>query len=151
MRPFSAQFTPHGAVSLAVQRKSLVEKAAEHYPPRSQKMDKRRRRKSDFGLTKYEMSNTERRELAPASGAQLESSVSTAIEPARGMRKLSVSLPPELRRDVRQIAFDCECSETSVVEIALRLLLGAPDVRIILRSHGTRYRRILEPTPQEAP
>jgi hypothetical protein len=115
-------------------------------------MDERRRRKSDFGLTKYEMSNkTERRELAPASGAQRESSVSPTIEPAGGMRKLSVSLPPELRRDVRQIAFDCECSETSVVEIALRLLLGAPDVRIILRSHGTRYRRITEPTPQEAP
>jgi hypothetical protein len=70
-------------------------------------------------------------------------------EPALGARKLSVSLPPELRREVRQIAFDCECSETSVVEIALRLLLGAPDVRTVLLSYGTRYRRTAEPASAE--
>ncbi len=89
----------------------------------------------------------ERRELAPAPGPHRESTVSTAIErlnasePAGGVKKLSVSLPPTLRREVRQIAFDCDCSETSVVEIALRRLFEAPDVRNILVSHGSRYRR----------
>ncbi len=89
----------------------------------------------------------ERKELAPAPGAQRESTIGTAIErlnasePAAGVKKLSVSLPPILRREVRQIAFDCDCSETSVVEIALRRLLETPDVRNILLSHGSRYRR----------
>jgi hypothetical protein len=89
----------------------------------------------------------ERKELAPAPGAQRESTIGAAIErlnasePAAGVKKLSVSLPPTLRREVRQIAFDCDCSETSVVEIALRRLLEAPDVRDILLSHGSRYRR----------
>lgn len=91
----------------------------------------------------------ERKELAPAPGAQRKSTIGTAIErlnasePAAsaGVKKLSVSLPPTLRREVRQIAFDCDCSETSVVEIALRRLFEAPDVRDILLSHGSRYRR----------
>lgn len=89
----------------------------------------------------------ERRELAPVPGSQRESTVSTAIErlnasePASGVKKLSVSLPPALRREVRQIAFDCDCSETSVVEIALRRLFEIPDVREVLLSHGSRYRR----------
>jgi len=89
----------------------------------------------------------ERRELAPIPGSQRESTVSTAIgrlnasEPAGGVKKLSVSLPPALRREVRQIAFDCDCSETSVVEIALRRLLETPDVRETLLSNGSRYRR----------
>ena len=89
----------------------------------------------------------ERRELAPAPGVQRESSVSTAIERLNasesggGVKKLSVSLPPALRREVRQIAFDCDCSETSVVEIALRRLLEGPDARSILTSQGSRYRR----------
>jgi len=89
----------------------------------------------------------ERRELAPIPGSQRESTVSTAIgrlnasEPAGGVKKLSVSLPLALRREVRQIAFDCDCSETSVVEIALRRLLATPDVRETLLSHGSRYRR----------
>ncbi len=89
----------------------------------------------------------ERRALAPVPGAQRESTVSTAIErlntneSAGGVKKLSVSLPPGLRREVRQIAFDCDCSETSVVEIALRRLLERPDARNILVSHGSRYRR----------
>lgn len=91
----------------------------------------------------------ERRELAPVPGLQREETVSTAIErlnasePAGGVKKLSVSLPPGLRREVRQIAFDCDCSETSVVEIALRRLLETPDVRETLLSHGSRYRRSL--------
>jgi len=91
----------------------------------------------------------ERRELAPVPGSRREATVSTAIErlnasePAGGVKKLSVSLPPALRREVRQIAFDCDCdcSETSVVEIALRRLLETPDVRETLLSHGSRYRR----------
>ena len=89
----------------------------------------------------------ERRELAPAPGSQQQSSVGAAIErlnssePAGGVKKLSVSLPLALRREVRQIAFDCDCSETSVVEIALRRLLEGPDARSILASHGSRYRR----------
>jgi len=89
----------------------------------------------------------ERRELAPVPGLQREATVSTAIERLNaselhgGVKKLSVSLPPALRREVRQIAFDCDCSETSVVEIALRRLLEEPDVRGILMSHGSRYRR----------
>ncbi len=89
----------------------------------------------------------ERRELAPIPGPQRESSISTAIErlnasgPAGGVKKLSVSLPPALRREVRQIAFECDCSETSVVEIALRRLLEVPDARSILVSQGSRYRR----------
>jgi hypothetical protein len=89
----------------------------------------------------------ERRDLAPAPGLQRESTISTAIErlnasePAGGVKKLSVSLPHALRREVRQIAFDCDCSETSVVEIALRRLLEVPDARSILLSRGSRYRR----------
>ncbi len=89
----------------------------------------------------------ERRELAPVAGSQRESTVSTAIarlnasESSGGVKKLSVSLPPTLRREVRQVAFDCDCSETSVVEIALRRLLEAPDARSILVAQGSRYRR----------
>ena len=89
----------------------------------------------------------ERRELAPVPGSQREATVSTAIERLNaselpgGVKKLSVSLPPALRREVGQIAFDCDCSETSVVGIALRPLLEGPDVRGILMSHGSRYRR----------
>ncbi len=89
----------------------------------------------------------ERRELAPVPGSQRQSTVSTAIErlnanePVGGVKKLSVSLPPALRREVRQIAFDCDCSETSVVEIALRRLFEEPEARSILVSHGSRYRR----------
>ncbi len=89
----------------------------------------------------------ERRELAPVPGLPRESTIGTAIErlnasePTAGVKKLSVSLPPALRREVRQIAFDCDCSETSVVEIALRRLLEGEDARSILLSHGSRYRR----------
>lgn len=90
----------------------------------------------------------ERRELAPVPGSHRQSTVSTAIERLNasepsggGVKKLSVSLPPTLRREVRQIAFDCDCSETSVVEIALRRLFEEPDVRSILVASGSRYRR----------